>query len=152
MKAQARRSDERYERRLVMRVLKEWRDMGGTGGMPRRSAIDPRRFGRDWSNCLLIDIGAEPQASRFAFVGENLRDPNWPIFERQCIGECSEHTLLHCATSFLDRVLAERASVAEGIGTHGGAPVLYRSILLPLSEDGTRVDGVLGATNFRDVA
>ena len=135
-----------------MRVLTQWRDMGGTGGLPRRSAIDPQRFGRDWANCLLIDVGAETHASRFSFVGENLRDPNWPTFERQCISECVEQTLLHCATSFIDRVLVEHASVAEGIGTHRGTPVLYRSILLPLSEDGSRVDGVLGATNFRDVA
>jgi hypothetical protein len=152
MRARTQRTDERYERRLVMRVLTHWRSMGGEAGLPRRSAVDPQRFGRDWSNCLLIDVGPEAHDSRFSFVGEDLRDPHWPTFERQRIGECVEHTLLHCATSFLDRVLTEQASVAEGIGTHRGTPVLYRSILLPLSEDGSRVDGVLGATNYRDVA
>jgi hypothetical protein len=39
--------------------------------------------------------------------------------------------VLHCAASFLDRVLNEHASAAEGIGTHRGSPLLYRSILLP---------------------
>jgi hypothetical protein len=62
------------------------------------------------------------------------------------------HTLLHCATSFLNRVRTEHASAAEGIGKHRGTPVFYRSILLPLSEDGSRIDGVLGAANYRDAA
>jgi hypothetical protein len=113
----------------------------------RPAALRPRLVELPADRC-----GPEAHDSRFSFVGENLRDPHWPTFERQRVGECVEHTLLHCATSFLDRVLTERASVAEGIGTHRGTPVLYRSILLPLSEDGSRVDGVLGATNYRDVA
>ena len=48
--------------------------------------------------------------------------------------------------------MAEREPVAEGVGTHVGTAVLYRSILLPLSEDGRRIDGVLGAANCREVA
>jgi hypothetical protein len=38
------------------------------------------------------------------------------------------------------------------VGRHVGAPVLFRSILLPLSESGGRIDGVLGAVNCREIA
>jgi len=143
---------EHKERRLVLRVLSQWREIAGEQGLPRRAQIDPRRFGRDWSNCLLIDIDPQPANSRLAFIGENLRDPTWPTFDRQPVGECAAETLLHSATCYLDRVIAEREPQVEGVATHVGAAVLYRSILLPLSEDGTTVDGVLGAVNCREIA
>ncbi|MGO8918218.1 MAG: PAS domain-containing protein [Stellaceae bacterium] len=139
------------DRRLVMRVLSQWRGLAGERGLPRRSQIDPRHFGQDWANCLLIDVDPEPRQSRLAFIGELLRDPTWPTFDRQCIAECIEHTLLHSATCQIDRVIAEREPLAEGAGTHVGTPVLYRSILLPLSEDGRQIDGVLGAVNCREI-
>jgi hypothetical protein len=139
------------DRRLVMRVLNHWRELAGGRGLPRRSQIDPQHFGQDWASCLLIDVDPEPRQSRLAFVGELLRDPTWPTFDRQCIAECLDHTLLYSVTAHLDRVIAEREPVAEGVATHVGAPVLYRSILLPLSEDGQRVDGVLGAVNCREI-
>ncbi|HZB89815.1 MAG TPA: hypothetical protein VE397_00140, partial [Stellaceae bacterium] len=117
------------DRRLVMRVLSLWREMAVEGRLPRRSQIDPRRFGPDWSNCLLIDVDPEPESSRLAFVGDRLRDPTWPTFDRQCIGECAEKTLLRSATAYLARVVAEREPLAEGVALHVGAPVRYRSIL-----------------------
>jgi hypothetical protein len=141
----------RDDRRLVMRVLAQWQTLAAGRGMPRRSQIDPRRFGLDWGSCLLIDVDPEPQHSRLAFIGERLRDPTGPAFERQRLDECLEDTLLYSATAEIERVVAERAPVAEGVATHEGAAVLYRSILLPLSEDGRRIDGVLGAANCRDV-
>ena len=138
------------DRRLVMRVFSRWCDMAGGQGLPRRSQIDPRHFGQDWANCLLIDVDPQPHRSRLAFIGDQLRDPTGPAFERQRVGECLEHTLLHFATAHIDRVVADRERLDEGVGTHLGAAVLYRSILLPLSEDGRRVDGVLGAANCRE--
>jgi hypothetical protein len=91
--------------------------------------------------------------SRFAFVGANLRDPDWPIVERQSLGECQENTLLHAATQYLARVVAKGVPISTGgVGIHLGAPIVYRSILLPLAENGGRIDGALGATNFRQVA
>ncbi|HXZ00935.1 MAG TPA: hypothetical protein VEI03_13110 [Stellaceae bacterium] len=140
------------DRRLVMRVLLRWREMAGGRGMPRRSQIDPQHFGQDWANCLMIDIDPEPRRSRLAFIGERLRDPTWPTFDRQCIVECAEHSLLHSAASPIDRITAAREELGEGVGLHVGTPVLYRSILLPLSEDGRRIDGALGAVNCREIA
>ena len=139
------------ERRLVIRVLSRWQDLASAGGLPRRSQIDPREFGQDWASCLLIDLDPERQRSRLAFIGDRLRDPTGPAFDRQRIGECLENTLLHSAIAALDRIAADGERFGEGPGMHFGAPVLFRSILLPLSEDGHRIDGALGAVNCRDI-
>ena len=141
-----------HEQRLVLRVLARWRSLCNGAALPRRSQIDPQLFGQDWSNCLLIDIDPKLERSRFAAVGENLRDPNWPTLERQSLAECQESTLLYVATSYAARVLAKGVPISTGgVGLHEGQPIVYRSILLPLAEGQGRIDGMLGAANFREI-
>ncbi|HXZ01528.1 MAG TPA: hypothetical protein VEI03_16155 [Stellaceae bacterium] len=141
-----------FEQRLVSRVLARWRGLCRGNALPRRSQIDPRLFGQDWANCLLIDIDPRLERSRFAAVGETLRDPNWPTLERQSLAECQESTLLYVATSFAARVLAKGLPISiGGVGIHLGQPIVYRSILLPLAESEGRIDGLLGAANFREI-
>jgi hypothetical protein len=143
---------ESREQRLVLRVLAQWRRLCCNDALPRRSQIDPRLFAQDWANCLLIDIDPKIECSRFSFIGDNLRDPSWPAIDRQSLAECQETTLLHAATSYAFRVIAKRVPISTGgVGVHHGAAIVYRSILLPLAEDGEHIDGMLGAANFRDI-
>ena len=145
-------SPQQHEHRLVMRVLAKWRAVADGSVLPRRSQINPRAFGDDWRHCLLIDLDPKPELSRLAFVGEKLHDPSWPTFERQSIADCQKDSLLHVATSYLARVVAKGVPISSGgIGIHHGVPIVYRSILLPLSESGTKVDGLLGAANYREI-
>lgn len=143
---------EEREHRLVMRMLTRWRRVADGGDFPRRSQIDPMAFGEDWANCFLIDVDPVPERSRFAFLGANLADPSWPIFERQCVADCVDGTLLRVATSYIGRVVAKQAPISVGgAALHFDVPILYRSILLPLSERGEAVDGILGAANYREI-
>jgi hypothetical protein len=141
------------DRRLTMRVLARWRALAEGRRFPRRSQLDPQLFGQDWSNCLLIDVDPRMEQSRLAFVGDDLRDPAWPHFERQRIAECLTDTLLQLATSKIPEVLARAAPVGfGGPATYNEAPILYRAILLPLSEGGQEIDGMLGAVSYREVS
>lgn len=141
------------EQRLVLRVLAQWRGLCGAKALPRRSQIDPQVFAQDWGNCLLLDVDpSKPERSRVSYVGERLRDPSWPTLERQSIAECQENTLLHVSTFYLARVIAKSVPISTGgVGIHLGVPIIYRSILMPLSESGKRIDGLLGAANFREI-
>ena len=140
------------ERRLIVRVHTVWKKIAG-GGMPRRSQIDPRDFGTDWSNCMLIDLDPVPTRSRFSHVGENLRDPTWPTFDRQCVAECLEGTLLELVTRHISKLTVKRKAVSfGGSAMHDEANILYRTTLLPLSETGEKIDGILAAVAYREVA
>jgi hypothetical protein len=140
------------EQRLVMRVLAQYRGLCRGSGLPRRSQINPALFGPDWAHCLLVDLDPQIKASRFAYVGDRLSDPRWPTFERQTLADCRENTLLHTATAYVARVLARRLPISRGgIGLHHDTPIVYRSILFPLSESGIAIDGLLGAANFREI-
>lgn len=141
------------DRRLTMRVLQIWKALSPSSVLPRRSQIDPRLFGADWANCLLIDVDPVPERSRIAYVGDCLRDTSWPPFERQCLSDCVAGTLLHLATAKLPVVIDNAAPVGfGGSALHGEAAILYRAILLPLAEQGSVIDGVLGAVNYRELS
>lgn len=141
------------ERRLTARVHAVWKRLAGNG-LPRRSQIDSADFGLDWANCLMIDVDDKvPERSRFAYVGIALRDPTWPTFDRQCISECLDGSLLELVTRHVPRVAATRNPISfGGTAVHDEASIVYRTVLLPLSETGERVDGVLGVIAFREVA
>jgi hypothetical protein len=140
------------EQRLIMRVLAQYHGLCRGTDMPRRAQINPALFGRDWAHCLLVDLDPHLEASRFAYIGDKLGDPTCPAFERQTLADCGENTLLHATTAYVSRVLARRLPISRsGIGLHRDTPILYRSILLPLSESGAAIDGLLGAANFREI-
>ncbi len=134
-----------------MRVLGHWRDAARPSGLPRRSDIDPNAIGADWQSCLMIEIDPVYERSRFLFVGEALRTPHVTL-EGRTIAQCEKNTILYSATEYIARVINRRVPISVGgTSTHRGVPILFRSVLMPLSEDGNTIDALLGAANFREI-
>ena len=128
-----------FQRRLVDRVLKLWTEKAGGQRFPSRDQIEPSMLGVDWAHCLVIAVQSPVQLSYFVHVGKNLP------FAR-CPGDSLAGVLL----SHLPQVLAKRRCLMiEGRATLRGCGILYRSALYPLSDDGTIIDHVLGAANWR---
>jgi hypothetical protein len=139
-----------FERRLVLRVLNRWQDLCGDRPFPSRGEIDPERFGDDWANCFILALDAGPEPL-FLYAGTAFAGPDWNDAAGKRIVECPEHTLLRSAATFFQRVLDRRIPMSVGgPGVNFGRAILYRSILLPLSENGERIDALLGAANCRD--
>jgi len=140
------------ERRLTTRVHAVWQKLAGTS-FPRRSQIDPTEFGTDWAYCLMIDLDQVSARSRFSYVGNALRDPTWPTFDRQSVSDCLEGSLLELVTRHIPRVaVSKKPIIFGGAAVHNDAKILYRTVLLPLSETGERIDGLLGAISYREVS
>jgi hypothetical protein len=139
------------ERRLTTRVLTVWKKIAGKG-FPKRSQVDPRDFGTDWGYCLMIDADDVSGNSRFSHVGNALRDSTWPTFDRQRVSECLQGSLLELVTRHIGRVTEKRKPVSYGgSACHEDGDILYRTILLPLSESGDKIDGILAAVAYREV-
>ncbi len=139
------------ERRLTTRVLSAWKKIAGKS-FPKRSQVDPRNFGSDWGYCLMIDVDDVPANSRFSHVGNALRDSTWPTFDRQSVSECLEGSLLELVTRHISRVTEKKKPVSYGgSACHEDGDILYRTILLPLSETGDKIDGILAAVAYREV-
>jgi hypothetical protein len=140
------------DRRLVSRMLRHWNELAPNQGFPSRGQVDPFLVGDDWANCMLIGLRPQMQKSTFVIVGGNLLPSPGRALEGRWIADCPSDTLLGMTLSRLADVLAERAPlVLRGAALHLGTPVLFRSVLLPLAEDGTQIDTVFGAANYRQV-
>jgi len=130
------------ERRLVWRILRQWQEISAGGRFPRRDEIDPWLRGEDGKNCLLIAVESPIELSNFVAVGVNL-----------AVALCRTDTLAGVLLSRAPRVAsARRGLIIEGGATLRGVSILYRAVLLPISGDGTAIDNVLGAANYRSLS
>jgi hypothetical protein len=129
------------ERRLVWRVLRHWKEIADGGRLPRRDEIYPWLQGEDGANCLLIAVEWSIELSHFVVVGVNL-----------AVALCSTDTLAGVLLSSVPQVVSSRRGlVIEGVATLREVGICYRAVLLPLSEGGSTIDHVLGATNYRSL-
>jgi hypothetical protein len=144
-------ANDAVERRLTARVYKAWSRAAGSS-YPRRSQIDPAELGSDWANCVMIDLDPVAANSRFAYVGIALRDHSWPTFERQPISDCLEGSLLYLAAKAVPDLLQRKQPLSfSGSTQHQDTDILYRIVLLPLSEQGAQIDGVMVAIGYREI-
>jgi hypothetical protein len=135
-------TDHTEERRAILRIHAVWQRLA-THRLPSRSALDAKEFGRDWSNCLIVPIGGDNEKPRG--FSEKGFDPNIPQRRLAC-------TLLSLAQHHISRVLATGQAVGYGgTASHGGTDILYRIVLLPLSEDGAHIDALLVGVTYREV-
>jgi hypothetical protein len=141
------------DRRLVKRILARWQEIADEGQFPRRSQIGPHVFGEDWAHCFIVDLDPTLNRSRLSFIGETIRDPAWPSGVEQRVADCQDGTLLKFAVTRIPALLKRRAPINfGGYEVHGEGHIVYRSILLPLAEDGKTIDGVLAAISHREAA
>jgi hypothetical protein len=97
--------------------------------------------GEDGVNCLLITVESPIELSHFLTVGMSLG-----------IALCPTDTLAGVLLSHLARVVAARRGLMiKGVATLRGIGILYRAVLLPLSEHGIAIDHVFGAANYRSL-
>ncbi len=137
------------ERRLVLRLLAFWDDQRGDREYPSVQDIDPQAIGDDWPHCHVLKL-AEPLAeSRFQYIGETLLSGGLDA-AGLTFAERSEQNLIYHATEYLERMLKKGVPVSiGGEADLTAGSVLFRSIMLPLSDDGSQIDHVFGGANYR---
>lgn len=141
------------ERRLILRVLDYWHHIRGERSLPSPDDINPAVFGEDWHDCFLMDLTQDSTEPRFRYVGRNLLNDShlpqdWAGPSGQALSECPDETLLARSAEYISRVLAKNVPISLGDEfTEGKSLVKFRSILLPLSSDGTNITTLLGAAN-----
>jgi hypothetical protein len=119
--------------------------------MPAPKDVDGKRIPDMWGHCFLIDLRPADEPV-FSYVGEHhidtfVRDP-----KGRPVSAAGADTLLGQAVSYHRQVLARGIPITLGgqFINGSGRTVLYRSILLPLGEEG-RIVGLLGGANSREL-
>ena len=140
------------ERRLVLRLLAYWDDLRGERDYPRADDVDAAVIGDDWAQCFLLRLDGGPVGGgRLLHVGTGFlgaRADGPPA----TLDEVPGHCLLYHAAGFAARTLEKGVPVSlGGEAVLADGRTLFRSVLLPLSNDGKAIDHLLGAANGRPV-
>ena len=140
------------DRRLSNRVLAQWMIARGQNRYPRRLQINSKAFAKDWANCFMLKLGQPIMHSRVTFLGQALRSESWSPTIPLRLQDYNDRSLVRVASTKIGDLVTDGELIfSGGRATHRSRPILYRSIILPLSDDGDTIDGVLGAINFREM-
>jgi hypothetical protein len=142
------------ERRLVLRLLKYWRDIGGAEKFPALADVDTAAIPDMWPHCALLDVTGHERDPVIGYIGEGLANGCDGSLQGQALSATPGGTLAAHALSYYAQVLVKQAPITYGgeFRDRDGGKVLYRSIILPLADDGTTIDRLLCAANCRVVA
>jgi hypothetical protein len=142
------------ERRLVLRILDYWRGITHTGAFPAESDIDPGAMSDMWPWCAVLGVDGKETDPEFSYIGDHLKEWCGANLTGKPLSATPRGTLVEKAFSHFDRVLEKKVPISVGgqFTDHQGVTMLYRSILLPLADDGKTVVALLGATNCGEVS
>jgi len=138
------------ERRLIGRALAQW-DVARRGErLPSRASLASDRADSEAANQFLIEVGAHEYDDRIVEAGRDfvLALGLDPVGKRviDVLPSAVDRGLSFC------RVAVELKKPIADVGrftNSQGLDVLYRSALLPLSDDQLTVNYVLGAFSYR---
>lgn len=144
------------ERRLVLRLLSYWRELCGERCYPSFADVDPTAIAEMWRNAFVIEVVGHEQDPVIRHAGTEFAASSPVSLEGLRLSAVPAATLASHALSYVQAVIAKGVPISRGgefvrEAGSGRVRVLYRSILLPMSDDGETVSGLLGAANCREV-
>ena len=139
------------ERRLVYRIMRYWQKQCSGRPFPSLTDIDPEAISEMWPSCFVLETNNSADAPYFHYLGSSLAkysgvflggENDWSL------------TLLDKATHRFREAVEHRQPVMleDEIVRYDGTQLLFRSILLPLSDDGENVNYLLGAANGKIIS
>lgn len=141
------------ERRMVFRLLSYWRGLTSESVPPSLDHVRPEDIPDIWPDCYVLDPIGFQHDPVFRFVGAELSSHATIDLVGCQISQVPENTLIQVAVRYVPEVLRKGVPISRGgeFLRDDGSRVLYRSIVLPMSEEGASLRFLLGAANCRVV-
>ncbi|NKB22313.1 MAG: PAS domain-containing protein [Alphaproteobacteria bacterium] len=141
------------ERRLVLRLLTHWRAICGDRDFPSFSEVEPNDMPDMWHSCFVLEVVGHEDDPVFRTAGGEIFSYAPGSLIGTPVSNWTPDTLIGVAVRHTHGVLRKRVPMSHGdeFVKIDGTRVLYRSILLPMSDDGETISGLLGAANCREV-
>lgn len=135
------------ERRLTERVKNKWARLA-RGRLPSLREVEDLNLGPDRPYCFAIDLRLSDIFPYFIFMGDEISrfSAAYPLGDAR-----REKTLLDAAMAKMDEAALSRMPVeySDIKKLDNGRRVAFRSILLPVSENGQDVTHIFGAAKGR---
>jgi hypothetical protein len=144
-------SDSPIERRLVMRLLRIWRDKADPEDMPSRERLTVDDVAESKPFCWTATVVSATEA-RFDWIGDGYSIDKPQALIGQKLSTAAEGTLIARAAAYAHNVITWRVPMSFGgeLKHRDGSTLLFRSIILPLRDAGSAdVTHLLGAANYR---
>ncbi|MEM8987370.1 MAG: hypothetical protein AAGC95_11680 [Pseudomonadota bacterium] len=134
------------ERRLSHRLFLHWLMQAGEAPYASYEDISPDQLGEDWDWCFILDVEKSSDFPYFTHLGKQLAGYSGVLLTGCSDWSC---TVLDKATEKVEEMLRDRAPllVQDELTLFNKNRLLFRSILLPLSDDQRTITHVLGAAN-----
>ena len=141
------------ERRVGSLALTFWRELAAPRRYPALSQVTRESAPDLWEHFFIVDVGSDVADHIFKHVGAVMRqaldfDPTG-----QKVGEVMPPEIVGRSLYFQKAAVDLMAPIDEAgrWRRKDGADILYRAILMPLSDDQRVANYLLGAFNFRPV-
>jgi hypothetical protein len=134
------------DRRLIWRLLSYWEQRRGDREYPALGDIDPATISDIWPHCFLLDVRNYQDFPYFHYLGPSLARYSGVFLSGQ---HDWSHTLLKKAVCHFREALERGAPVLveEELTQFDNRKLVFRSVLLPLSDDQETINYLLGAAN-----
>lgn len=140
------------ERRLTNRMIARWSTLSQDGRLPRFDDLDINMFRRDLPHCLTVELAAEMPDSELIYIGEALRNDEWTPESRQILADYPANSLVYLAAAKIAAMMTKRAPIVfGGTGVRDIDAILYRAILLPMTDHRNHITHLVGAINCREI-
>jgi hypothetical protein len=141
------------ERRLVMRLLRIWRDKADPDDMPSRERLTAEDVADSKPFCWTATVGPDGREARLDWLGDAYVIDKAASLIGQPLTAAPEGTLIARASAYAGNVITWRVPMSFGgeLKHRDGQTLLFRSIILPLRgrDSGNDVGHLLGAANYR---
>jgi len=137
------------ERRLTRRIQKIWK-AEANGGLPSWCDMKALDLGKDWDYCFAADLRLSDGRPYFIYLGDVLCQFSDIYLSGR--GQW-ERTLLDSATAKMDEAALAKTPITYGdiLRLKDNRRVVFRSVLLPLAENGVDVTHVFGAASGKKI-
>jgi hypothetical protein len=137
------------EQRLTFRLLSYWNRIRGTREFPSLADVNIAEISEIYHLTFTIALSPDGDHS-FHYFGPELAGIVGEDVTGHLLEEAFNGTMLGNLVGFYDKVVAQRAPVSESSQFFmEGKEIRYRSLIVPLSSNGTDIDYLFGTTNYK---
>jgi hypothetical protein len=134
------------ERRLVLRLMEFWEARRQGRRFPALADIDPGAIADLWPSCFVLDTARHPSFPYFHYFGPALAQYSGVFLSGK--SDWTATLLDKAVAKYREALLRQEPVLIEDELTRfDGRRLLFRSVLLPLSDDQRSVNFLLGAAN-----
>ncbi len=139
------------ERRMAHRLLVRWRAAQEDDGIPSLDALFHMDLKEMLPNIYVLKTPAPGEDPEFVQVGGAFNEEGGDGLIGATAAAVDDATLLGKAMRYYKKILSKKVPITLGgeFVKADGTKILYRSIIVPLSDDGNSVNLLLGAANCK---